>query len=347
MGTNSKPSWRSTPWPWRNQSSFENKKFVSNQDEISTVYTVPDDSLLLRTMLDHSGVIKALTWHEGDSQWREIWKAPLFPCDRYGHCGAYAICHLDFSSFECSCLPGYEPRYPKEWFTRDGSGGCVRKRLETSSMCGHGEGFMKVQNVLLPDTSAAVWLNKNMSPADCEHECKRNCSCSAYASIEIPGKGAGCVAWYGELIDAKYDTSESYDLHVRVDAIELAENARKSNSSYEKKKLAILVPISVASACLITILFTYLWLRKRAREEFRKNPYIEIKVEEGSSSINELTISAILSRYGNYGEEKALEIVDSSLKELYHPQEALRRHAKKLRNCPVLSLPFNFYQRLV
>jgi len=104
---------------------------------------------------------------------------------------------------------------------RDGSGGCVRKRLHTSSMCQHGEGFVKVENVVLPESSAAVWVDMSKSLADCEVQCKRNCSCSAYAIIAIPGKHYGCLTWYKELVDIKYDTSDSYDLYVRVDAYEL------------------------------------------------------------------------------------------------------------------------------
>jgi hypothetical protein len=108
-----------------------------------------------------------------------------------------------------------------EWSMRDGSGGCVRKRLQTSSVGDHGEGFVKVENVMLPDTSAAAWVDTSKSRADCELECKRNCSCSAYAVIVIPGKGDGCLNWYKELVDITYDRSESHDLYVRVDAYEL------------------------------------------------------------------------------------------------------------------------------
>jgi predicted nucleic acid-binding Zn finger protein len=109
-----------------------------------------------------------------------------------------------------------------EWSLRDGSGGCVRKRLQTSSVCDHGEGFVKVENVILPDTSAAAWVDMSKSRAEyCELECKRNCSCSAYAVIVIPGKGDGCLNWHKELVDIKYDRIESHDLYVRVDAYEL------------------------------------------------------------------------------------------------------------------------------
>jgi hypothetical protein len=217
-----KPICRSPPWPWRSQMSLYKSTFVNDPDEIYWVYTVPDDSYLLRIIVDHSGLLKVLTWRESDGQWKDYWKAPVFQCDYYGLCGAYSTCELaNHNSFECACLPGFEPKYPLEWSTRDGSGGCVRKRLQTSSLCQHGEGFVKVENVVLPESSAAAWVDMSKSRADCEVECKRNCSCSAYAIIGIPGKNYGCLNWYKELVDIRYDRSNSYDLYVRVDAYEL------------------------------------------------------------------------------------------------------------------------------
>jgi hypothetical protein len=64
-------------------------------------------------------------------------------------------------------------------------------------------------------------LDMSKSRADCELECKRNCSCSAYSIIEIPGKGDACLTWYKELVDIRYERSTSHDLYVRVDAYEL------------------------------------------------------------------------------------------------------------------------------
>ncbi|CAK7350785.1 unnamed protein product [Dovyalis caffra] len=288
---------RAPPWPWRVRASLFNRSFVNNEDEIYWVYTIPDDSPIIIMIMDHLGFLKLLTWHERDGQWKESWRAPQFRCDNYGLCGPTSICEpTNANRFDCACLPGFEPKNPRDWSLRDGLGGCVRKRLESSSVCRHGEGFVMVEKVMLPDASTALWMEMSMSRTDCELECMRNCSCSAYASIEIPGKGDGCLTWYGELIDTKYAMIERYDLYVRVDAYELAEYTRKSNGSGKKKwMLAILAP-SVASLWFLISLFAFLWLRKTAQKEFRENPHTAVEVEEGSCSINELTISAILSR---------------------------------------------------
>ncbi|KAJ6292432.1 hypothetical protein OIU78_024579, partial [Salix suchowensis] len=66
-----------------------------------------------------------------------------------------------------------------------------------------------------------AWVDKIKSRAACELECKRNCSCSAYSIIGIPGKGDSCLTWYKELVDIRYERSGSDDLYVRVDAYEL------------------------------------------------------------------------------------------------------------------------------
>jgi hypothetical protein len=217
-----KPINRSPPWPWRSQMGLYKSTFVNDPDEIYFVYTVPDDSILLRLIVDHPGHVKALTWRQSDGQWKEYWKSPQFQCNYYRHCGAFSTCELaNLNEFGCACLPGFEPKYPLEWSTRDGSGGCVRKRLHTSSVCQHGEGFVKVENVALPESSAAVWVDMSKSLADCEVQCKRNCSCSAYAIIAIPGKNYGCLTRYKELEDINNARSESHDLYVRVDAYEL------------------------------------------------------------------------------------------------------------------------------
>nr|XP_034927093.1 G-type lectin S-receptor-like serine/threonine-protein kinase RKS1 isoform X5 [Populus alba] len=272
-----KPIDRSPPWPWRSQMGLYNSTFVNDPDEIYLVYTVPDDSYLLRIIVDHPGHVKALTWRENDGQWKEYWKSPQFQCDYYRHCGAFSTCELaNVNEFGCACLPGFEPKYPLEWSTRDGSGGCV-----------------KVENVVLPESSAAVWVDMSQSLADCEVQCKRNCSCSAYAIIAIPGENYGCLTWYKELEDITYARSESHDLYVRVDAYELAETTRKSIDSREKPMLAVLVP-SIALSWFLVSLFAYLWLKKRAKKG------TELQVNSTSTELEYFKLSTVTAATNNF-----------------------------------------------
>nr|POE65825.1 g-type lectin s-receptor-like serine/threonine-protein kinase rks1 [Quercus suber] len=209
--------WRSGPWPWPTSSSAATSSssfkyyFVNNEDEVSCAYFFDDAYIISRLVLHNSGLLQHLMWNDGDLQWKEFWSPPKYRCDNYRHCGAYGKCGLEsadrFNKFECTCLPGYEPKSPKNWYHRDGSEGCVRKQLGLS-MCGNGEGFVKVELLKAPDSFNAVWMDTSMSSSECEQACLRNCSCTAFAGMNIDGKGTSCLAWYGELIDVSENSFE-------------------------------------------------------------------------------------------------------------------------------------------
>ena len=52
----------------------------------------------------------------------------------------------------------------------------VRKRGQ-ESICKSGDGFVKVENVKLPDSSLAQ-LDEKLSLKECEQKCLQNCSCT-------------------------------------------------------------------------------------------------------------------------------------------------------------------------
>lgn len=87
------------------------------------------------------------------------------------------------------------------------------------SMCRNGEGFLRIENVNVPDTST-VELDKNSSMEACEQKCLSNCSCLAYASADMRNGGSGCMTWYGDLMDTEqYIQGQGQDLYIRADAI--------------------------------------------------------------------------------------------------------------------------------
>ncbi|KAJ6925648.1 G-type lectin S-receptor-like serine/threonine-protein kinase RKS1 [Populus alba x Populus x berolinensis] len=129
---------------------------------------------------DEPRSVQRFTWHEQMAKWDVFWSAPTDQCDNYGRCGAYGKCDpYDAYNFECTCLPGYQPKSISDWYLRDGSGGCIQKNL--TGMCNNGEGFVKVENVKVPDPSTAR-VDNNLDLKACMEQCLRNCSCTAYAS---------------------------------------------------------------------------------------------------------------------------------------------------------------------
>ncbi|KAF3959049.1 hypothetical protein CMV_016096 [Castanea mollissima] len=266
--------WRSDPWPWKTSSAaaasvssvFYND-FVNNKDEVSYAYFLDDPSIISRLVVDNSGLLQNLMWNDDDLQWKESWSARKYRCDNYGHCGPNSKCVIDSednsNKFECTCLPGYEPKSPKDWYLRDGSGGCVRKQ-PGFSMCGNGEEFVKLTCLKGPDSFNAAWMDMSMSSSECEKACLSNCSCTA--SMNIDGKGTRCLAWYGELMDISENKLEPWDLNVRVDATELATYTRNSKGFLVPKERRAVIIISISVPLFLVSLIAYIWLMKRKKK---------------------------------------------------------------------------------
>uniref|UniRef100_A0A6N2M4Q4 non-specific serine/threonine protein kinase n=1 Tax=Salix viminalis TaxID=40686 RepID=A0A6N2M4Q4_SALVM len=305
---------------------------------------VTDDSYLLRIIADHSGHAKALTWRESDGQWKEYWKTPQFQCDYYALCGAYSTCeYANLNEFVCACLPGFEPKYPEQWSARDGSGGCVRKRQHTSSVCDDGEGFLKMENYCLPDTSNAELrvAQTGLLANGQEVAVKRLSRSSGQGTEEFKNEvmviaklqHRNLVKLLGYCIQ-----NECFIIETKLDSF-LFDETRRLVLDWPKR-FGIIVGIARG------ILYLHQDSRLRIVHRDLKcsnilldaelNPKISdfgiAKIFEGNQT--EDRTRRVVGTYGYmspeyvvwelWGQEKALEIVDPSLKELYHPHEALK-----------------------
>ncbi|EXC29546.1 G-type lectin S-receptor-like serine/threonine-protein kinase RKS1 [Morus notabilis] len=231
------PFWRAGPWTGRRWSGVPrmitgyifNTSYVNNQDEISVMYGIVNNSnsIFSRLVIEESGTIRRSTWLDQRKDWVEFWHVPDDWCDNYGSCGGNGNCDpSDATRFECMCLPGFEPRSRESWDLRNASGGCVRKG--GARTCGDGEGFVKVTRVKLPDTSnARVEMGLNLR--ECEEQCLKDCNCTAYTSADETRDGVGCLSWHGDLVDIKTYTNLGQNLYIRVDAITLVIERRSRN----------------------------------------------------------------------------------------------------------------------
>lgn len=216
------PRWRSEITSWNSKTWKDVMRYFNNQDEVSLMSVVnTNSSIPPRTVLHESGVVEWYAWNDLLQQWTKYWSAPSDRCDSYGQCGLNGKCDPyrvedRVVTLGCSCLPGFGPKSPTHWKMRNGSDGCIRETRE-ANMCGNGEGFVKVENVKIPNSSRAR-VNMNVSLKGCEQECLRNCSCTAYYGTDESSEENGCVTWYGDLMDTSTILDGGQDLYVRVNA---------------------------------------------------------------------------------------------------------------------------------
>ncbi|KAI3517257.1 hypothetical protein L1887_16470 [Cichorium endivia] len=189
-------------------------EFAVNQKEMYYQYKLKS-LIALRRILMHDGNLLQLNWIERTQEWVMYGNPVLVDnCSGYGSCGPYGSCSVNLPP--CSCIDGFEPRVPEEWNRGDWSSGCQRKKPLD---CGTRHGFQKIPGVKFPDTRRS-WYNLSMSLGECETACRRNCSCTAYANLDIRNEGSGCLLWFDELMDIReYDDHQ--DLYVRMATSEL------------------------------------------------------------------------------------------------------------------------------
>ncbi|CAL5441315.1 unnamed protein product [Camellia sinensis] len=242
--------------------------YIDDPEEVSIAYAQVNGSRLSKIFLDELvGDLKMDTWVDvkGQGKWVEFYSAPNEPCANYGQCGAYGYCDeskLPAAGFECTCLPGHEPKSAKQWNLRDTTGGCVEKKHAGLGTCGNGEGFVKVVGSKIPDTSWAR-VAPQLSMNECETMCLMNCSCKAYSSVVDSGN---CITWYGDLMDVRKFDNALLDWYIRVDADELDQHLKKKRSISANKKKAIVVTSIVVMLALIISLVCWLVMKKARRD---------------------------------------------------------------------------------
>ncbi|KAJ4828223.1 hypothetical protein Tsubulata_913111, partial [Turnera subulata] len=283
------PIWRTGPWdgykangvPEMGRSFIYNYSLVNNNDETTFTWGTTNTSIISTYYLDESGLLTRALWQDEEKKWVIFYTAPKEACDNYGNCGPFGYCDpYSPGPFECRCLPGFQPKRPNDWYLRDWAGGCVRN--PGALTCRNGEGFVRIANAKLPDTSVAR-VNLSLDLKACKKECLRDCSCMAYALADIR-TGVGCTAWYGDLNDTRVFSLSGQDLYIRVDAAELGVTCylyihflplpvinvvplcftAKYTKSAKKGMLTVLV-ISVAVPVILVICFLYWWMQRKRK----------------------------------------------------------------------------------
>ncbi|OIW10497.1 hypothetical protein TanjilG_00435 [Lupinus angustifolius] len=256
--------YRSGPWNGERfsgvpemQPTTNSIKFIFHVDEHEVYYSfsIENQILFSRLFVSPIGELQRLTWIKTTQVWNKFWYAPKDQCDDYRMCGPYGICDTNASPV-CQCVKGFHPKNQQNWNLRYGSDGCVRnKELDCES-----DKFFKLHNVKLPETTL-VLVNRSMNLVECEDLCHKNCSCTAYANIEITNGGSGCVIWIGELIDMRQYPAGGQDIYVRLAASDVGFGGGSNGTNSTAKVAGIIV--GGAALILLALGFFLLWKKNK------------------------------------------------------------------------------------
>ncbi|KAF9666879.1 hypothetical protein SADUNF_Sadunf16G0274600 [Salix dunnii] len=238
MRDESNESFRSGPWngmrfsgtPQLKPNPIYTYRFVYDGDEEYYTYNLVNSSFLSRMVINQNGAIQRFTWIDRTRSWELYLSVQTDNCDRYALCGAYATCRINNSPV-CGCLEGFTPNVSKDWDTMDWSSGCVRK---TPLNCS-GDGFRKFSGLKFPETRKS-WFNRTMSLDECRSTCLKNCSCTAYANLDISiNGGSGCLLWLGNLVDMRQINENVQEIYIRMAASDLGKKNAILETSQNNK----------------------------------------------------------------------------------------------------------------
>ncbi|RWW03931.1 hypothetical protein GW17_00032877 [Ensete ventricosum] len=232
-------------------------QYVSDEKENYFTYTVNDDAIITRFVMDVSGQIEQSTWVPSTQSWLQFWFQPRQQCQVYALCGAFGRCNEIIKPF-CNCVKGFSPMSQSDWNLGDQSGGCVRDTplpCQSRSPDSEKDKFLKMTNMRLPVNSQN--LSGVGSEEACEVGCLSNCSCTAYSY-----NSSGCSVWYGDLVhlQEQYTESDAGILYLRLAASELP-----SSSSSKGPITWIAVGVTVAVLACVAIVWFITWRRRSRR----------------------------------------------------------------------------------
>ncbi|KAK7312941.1 hypothetical protein VNO77_37209 [Canavalia gladiata] len=275
-------------------------KFVYNKEEVYYTYSLRNGSVISRMVMNQTLYARQrYVWIEGAQTWRLYASVPRDNCDYYDLCGPHGNCVIGNSPV-CQCLSGFKPKSPQNWDMMDWSQGCVRNQ-ELSCEDKSRDGFLKFSVLKHPDTTHA-WVNESMDLNNCKETCLANCSCTAYANLDIGGGGSGCVLWFGDLRDMREFSGDARDLYIRMKTSELAEK------DVQKRKVAAIVS-SIVSVLMVVLIFSYISKRmKKFKVEETENYLMENNFESMKENLElpSLDLSKIVKATNGFSANKKL-----------------------------------------
>ncbi|KAE8812770.1 putative serine/threonine-protein kinase receptor [Hordeum vulgare] len=258
--------WTSGPWdgnrfslmPEMTAGYIYDFQFVNNAKESYSYYSVKNDSILSRFIIDVTGEIKQLIWLDYSREWVLFWSQPRTHCEVYALCGAYSSCNGTVLP-HCNCIKGFSQKVQSDWDLQDYSGGCKRNtplQCQTNLTSAHApsDKFHVMEDVRLPDNSQGAVAT---SSQECQVVCLNSCSCTAYAY-----NYTGCFVWHGDLINLQeqYRGIGGGTLLLRLAASELPDQQRK-------KTMVIVSTVGGVAAVLMILAIVLFFLSRMCRRD--------------------------------------------------------------------------------
>ncbi|CAJ2638943.1 unnamed protein product [Trifolium pratense] len=216
---------------WQRNNRIVNFSVVFTDKEVSYQYDTLINSNIAKVVLDPNGNAQRFLWSDTKQIWVVTATSPSDQCDEYALCGINSNCNInDFPI--CECLEGFMPKFQTKWKSSNWSDGCVRK---TQLNCLHGDGFLQYTNIKLPDTSES-WFDRSMTLEECKTTCLKNCSCTAYANLDISNGGSGCLLWFDNIVDMRKHPGIGQDIYIRLASSELGYIKKLFYWKYNKEK---------------------------------------------------------------------------------------------------------------
>jgi hypothetical protein len=199
------PYWSSGAWngqyfalmPETSNHLLVNFTFINNDQEKYFMYTLDDETMVIRNYLDMSGQAKAYMWLESSQKWVPMFAQPK-ACDVYAICGPFTVCN-DNTMPACNCMKSFTVRSPKDWELDDRTSGCTANApLECSSnrSTSSADRFYSMPCVGLPQNAQRMQVAS--SATECAQVCQSDCSCTAYSF-----GNSGCSIWHNDLLNVR------------------------------------------------------------------------------------------------------------------------------------------------
>lgn len=155
-------------------------------------------------------------------------------------------------------MQGFTPVSQQQWKLYNWIDGCVRN---VSLNC-VSDKFVPIKGLKLPDMTNFL-VNNGISLMECDLQCRRNCSCTAYANSDFREGGSGCILRFDDLFDFRH-LSDAGDQHLCL-CLASSEGELMNKGMKNKSPMLMKILLSVGSVVLFFCLVISMSIWKISR----------------------------------------------------------------------------------